>query len=619
MTDGVKMTLNKFNSEIDSSLKHPNIAKDVNYGTLLSWNFDHTLSSIAKYAPPKSFAILNKDLTVSKCTPDDNREFYYGVSPLLDSKMIIEAISKLKFTNSKSLNTFISEHNSLFMLHIDNDEYLPCFAKYAILSIASNYGIILNKDERLEQIRKSLCLPKSVWEENEKSYFIKGCPTEQLLKDMNQYKYYITDGVLEITDDERGKSITEIYSSVKNIQLLNGDVFYSGVLLKPNKISTLQNVFENNDIDTVCISFEKSSYATVFTLDGNFLSHPLLEHIEKVKLSEFLKSDDDCKQKLMNALSQEHLSDKERFDIVNEYLAKSYGVNQIGVSANIITNDGILLLGKRGNYTIDNGILYTSVNGNAEVSDPNVSFYKYSVYEDFPTIKIDDTRLDFLGEISREAYAELKLDIDKQDLTCVGITLTGIRPNLNETSELYPFPSRRMHFNILFETEINLDYTEVVNKSSRAAEAFENEKLLGIKVNCYKNFFSHFFYSILKFFKKFLSCKDFIEALLLIILFINSAVAFKRIPIFDVTQPISLIFAIIIVLLNAQAVIKIFSKYIKCREHLKKVTIYKNMSEKRIVSKTQKAIKTSWHPVAYISLCLYIQKELAAIGHEKDT
>ncbi|MEE1049789.1 MAG: hypothetical protein U0M60_20505 [Clostridia bacterium] len=238
-----KITLDKFNRELDFSLKN-GIAEDVNYGTLLSWDLEHHLSAIAKYAPPKAFAVLNKDLTVGQCTADENTEFYYGASPLLDSRLIIDAISELKFTDTDSLNSFLSEHSSFFMLHTDNGEYLPYFAKYTLLAVAGNYGLVFKKDERLLKIKAALKLPKTVWGENEKAYFIKGCPTNALLKELCRYKYINRGDMLEIPDSEDGKSIDEIYSQPQNIQLLNGDVFYSGVLLKPNELSVLQNTIK---------------------------------------------------------------------------------------------------------------------------------------------------------------------------------------------------------------------------------------------------------------------------------------------------------------------------------------------------------------------------------------
>ncbi len=613
------MTLDRFNSEIEDSLKHGGLAKDnLNFGSLLCWNSERRLSVIAKYSPPKIFSMLNRDLSVTRCTSDENTEFYYGVSPLLDSQLIIRAISELRFTDCESLNAFIGEHSNYFMLHTDNEEYLPSFAKYALLAVASNYGLIFKKDERLERIRLALDLPASVWCEREEVYCIKGCPTKNLLSELDRYHYLVSGNMIEITDLGSGKCIREIYGCSNHIQLLNGDVFYSGVLLKPNQLSILQNSFENSDTFTACVHFEKSSYATVFTLDGNFLSHPLLDNAEKSKLSDFLYTDDNYKCKLIDELSNGPLSAEQRLHIVNKYLQESYGVNQIGVSANIMTNDGFLLLGKRGKNAIDKGMLYPSVNGNAEVADKNVSFYQYSVYEDFPTVRIHDTRLDFLGEVTREAYAELKLDLSKQDLSCLGITVTGNCPESDTKTEIYSPTARRMHFNILFEAEIDSSYIDTVNKGTRAAEAFENEKMLGIRVYCHKNRFSRCLYSVGSFFKDFLGYKDFIEAFLLIFLFVKSTVSHELITAFDFTEPISLIFALIIIALNIQNFVQITARYVRSKKYLIKIVLCKKHTDNQIASKIHKSLnKYLCHPVSYILIRLYIEAKLTAVSSDK--
>ena len=119
---------------------------------------------------------------------------------------------------------------------------------------------------------------------------------------------------------------------------------------------------------------------------------------------EIFSADEKCKSNLFDIISQQ-ITDRDRFfKDISKYLLLSFNVNQIGISSNVKTSDGKVFFGIRNRGNIDDGSLYPSVNGNAEVYDSKVSFYNQSVYEDLPSISIQDIRLYLWGEIYREAY-----------------------------------------------------------------------------------------------------------------------------------------------------------------------------------------------------------------------
>ena len=100
------------------------------------------ISVTLEYKPTlfhKQYAILKPDLSVD--FRNDFTSYYYGASPKIDSFSVIDAISKLSFTTSEGLDTYISKHCAEFMLHEDQAEYLPDIARLILLTVSSKYGI----------------------------------------------------------------------------------------------------------------------------------------------------------------------------------------------------------------------------------------------------------------------------------------------------------------------------------------------------------------------------------------------------------------------------------------------------------------------------------------------
>lgn len=485
------MKLNDFTlTNFNKFIKEGNKDQTLKFSRMISYALGEKLSVIAEYKPTinKSFLHIGTDGEVVEST--DFNDFYYGVSPLDDNGMIIECISNLRFTNRKKLDEFIFENGNLFMCHPDQGGYLVDFARYALLAFASNFCIDFKWNNAFENIIDETDSSKGILKRTDNVLHIKGCPTDEMLKRLSAYRFRMADkNIWEIADD--GQDIYDLYKNKSNIHLDNIRVFYSGVFVKPLHLEYVENQYQNDNVNMMKIQFERSTYATVFTLDGNYLNHPLLSTESVANLTKMLRWDDKCKMKLIDASSKLLEEDRVDLDSVNTYLRECINVNQIGVSANIITNDNVLMMGKRGHNTIDHGKLYPSANGNAEVLDNNVSFYKMSVYEDYPSVDLSKGRIDFSGEINRDSYAELMLDAANQEWNCYGIMISGTEPDRehleDDISEPYAESARRMHFNIIFEHHSRYSFTEICSRSNKATEAFENEKFVGVDLRCYKN------------------------------------------------------------------------------------------------------------------------------------
>ena len=406
-----------FNKELDEYLND----FELNYGRLILPSQDGELSVMGVYSPEafhERYITLNQSLEPIFC--EDFKSFYYGVSPNLDSELIINAISGLELKNEESLNKFISAHSSLFMLHDGQQDYIAAIAKYIVIAVAMNYGIILEFDDEttVNAIIESSSLNALQYKKdttNKKRLTVCGCPTDSLLKTLEKYQYdHIEKNIFQaVPCDEQGASIFDIYSNPHNLELISSNnTFYSGVLLKPMKIEEKESWHTNKDIVSLCIYYERSTYATVFAFDNNFTDHPLLLN-DKESLEKFFSKDDSCKITHLKAPVEKGQFGRADFiKRVNDYLKESYNVNQICVSGNIVTSDQILVYTQRASKTIDSGKIYPGVNGNAEIADQNVSFYKFSADADLPTIILDGLSRRFSTELCRETAAELNLSVN---------------------------------------------------------------------------------------------------------------------------------------------------------------------------------------------------------------
>ena len=237
-------------------------------------------------------------------------------------------------------------------------------------------------------------------------------------------------------------------------------------------------------------------------------------------LEEFDKDEDMLKKKYAyNPLDTTSLHD------INTYLDLSLNTNINGVLSNVITKDGFLLIAHRNKGVVDNSTLYPSFNGHSEIYDPNVEFYNESTYEDLPTITLlNENRLDFKNEFSREMYSELSISVFEKSITYFGLSVHGVNQELwkkNNPGEINI--NRRLHFNLLATHTSNKLIDEILSIWKDCTEAFENDFIYGIKIIKCSNVFILIKDIFLNFITLLRKSKEFIVSILTIIVAISTA------------------------------------------------------------------------------------------------
>ena len=316
------------------------------------------------------------------------------------------------------------------------------------------------------------------------------------------------------------------------------NVYYSGVMPKVIKIRYEEKPRAADKMKYIVFEVVRTTFATVDMLDNPaILSHPFFQSkvedskTNNLKRSELMmnfdqhedniqneylykpeynpKSDCESEDKSEIETKKESITESEKIDVddtdteriflspttdaqrdyekwmidnLNQYLEQSLNSNTVAVSANIVTKDDYLLIGKRGEFTIDNSQYYCSVNGQSEFRDPNVSFYRNSVFEDLPSMEFDSKyRIDLNNEIQREALAELGLPFFEHEWSYYGISYLSIN-NTTVIDKQRPVMKRRMHFNVLTHNSTSYTFADINESQKKATESFENERLRGIKI-----------------------------------------------------------------------------------------------------------------------------------------
>lgn len=607
----------EFNNKLEENIKN----RELNFCRFILPEVEGKVSVVASYLPchgKKSYVVLNKNLETVECL--DFKNYYYGASPIIDNSIIIEAIASLAIKDKDELLQFISKYASEFMLHDNQSSFLLSMARYFVISIAYNYGIeLVMQDKEMRYFLQNSDMAYPFIKRSGNNLKIMGCPTKQVLSVLEEYSYKPEKGdVWQCSrfDGEETKNIYEVYKTPGSVKLLNGEVFYSGVMLRALGIEEMSNSFANKNVTSLNIMFERSTYGTVFSLDNNFVEHPLLADCKK-KIIEFLHFDDSC---IINNLSKDipDSNPKEYRKLllqnVNNYLKCSYNVNQVGVSGNIITRDNILITGLRALASIDSKKLYPSINGNAELIDKKVEFYNKSATEDYPSIGIDDLRKDFNGELSREAYAELKLSLKNHEWHCYGITISGMMPQkaILSSKENYLRARRRLHLNIISEQKSEMLFADIINTQKDSIENYENLDLRGIKINYYTNI-TQILSGLIKGGIKFLkSSKEIITSLITLLLF--------KVTIFDtnwfsLSKINSFISAIVALLVLGTTLLNIFSAIKSCYIKRKRITSFSIYKLRFTTDKIDWILKKffkyyDFHPATYAAIRCRIESML---------
>lgn len=600
-----------------------NITKDIESDTL---NFlkcikpidNKKMSLVATYTPKflgENFISLDENLNIIERTDFDN--YYYGISPTIDTETLIQAIAKLTFTSAKGLDSFITERRNDFILRRHQSDYLLAFARYSVLSLSAKFGITINFNN-VDTVQSlvyeySQCVTT---ESNPNSVIIKGCPSESLLEKLKTFNYAIdANQNIIATTEAADYSIVEIYKNTENIKLLFDSIFYSGVLLRTLKIEKLHEMKANKNIVPFNINFERSTYATVYVLDNIDLSDIRLSECDKQLMSNFLFYDDKCKLNLHASFDNCSSDNESTLLNVNNYLKESFNVNQIAVSGNIVTSDNYLVMCKRSNNSIDSNLIYPSVNGNAELADKKVSFYVLSAQEDYPHTSINDDRIAFSSELTRETYAELKLSLVDEDWNCFGITLSGMIPHdHNTTNSIYPICKRRLSLYILYEQTIKQDFMSLVKTQKQATESYETKQLIGFKLDYYNSctgFIKNAFKQIINWL---LSYKTTILAFFTIAIFFTTISNWNNISFKEVNNWLATIFAVLAIITT---ILGLFTDIKKSLIKSSLTTNLTTINTTASINKFEKSINIFLnknhhpHPIVRLMLLRYLQNEYA--------
>ena len=608
------------NDELISRLSN----NDLNFARLILPSREGELTVIGKYTPTllgDSFVKLDSELNPQES--NDFGKFYYGVSPRLDNGTIINAMANGSLSSEERLEDFIKQHAEWFMLHKNQEKYLLAVAKYITVAVSCNYGIKIEFDspdeakkifEDSKPLNTFLKLKK-----DEAVLTVRGYPLGNLLNILGKYRYIKKENNFVPSDSEDAITIEQIYSDKNNISLINGDVFYSGVLAKALKIEENESWHSNKGIVSMYLCYERSTYATVFALDNNFTDHPLLKNEKKV-IVEFFEKDDRCKEENLTVSICEAAEGRERFiENVNKYLMNSYNVNQVGVTGNLMSAEGVLLYGKRAEAAIDAGKKYPGVNGNVEICDSDVDFYRDSLDVDKPTVLLDAPISSFVPEVSRETEAELNISVNNNLWKCCGIVVSGFIPKDKKDDEAsaseneqfkdvvdYPYSYRRLHLNIIFNQRISTGFKDIRKSQVIAAEKYENREIDGILLKTYKNRFECFKSIFGIVLKRFLSWRTAITSIFTILLFFTS-LSTMGFSLKDWSTRVSSFFAIVVVVTTVLDIIKMVIEKIKQSKYQHNFHIVRNKDIDEKLSKVLDKIftdKEGFHPVAYVAVKL---------------
>ena len=613
-------------NDLDISRVFPEESKKIS----IALEYDPLLKSNILEGDDIFFYGIDENGNVIKRYDLDN--YYYGVSPKISNKLIKESIYRISFEED-GLCKFIKENHKYFMfdrkiecirnketnLNITPKDCVLSISKYIILSIASNFGVGFDfKDDTiLNKLIENIDYVKFK-EKGETNYYLIGCLQKKVKDLLKSYKFEKTDKGF-FTEAEVGVDIENIYKDVDNIVTPNSKFLYSGAFLRPLKIELADKLNTNKDVTSYIIRFERSSFGTVYAFDYLYaLDHDILTLDERNTINDFFEYDDNKVSDLVSKLSE---GDNYFLTALNNYLYSSINVHQLLVSGNIIAKDDILIFAERAKNLIDSASennnqkrekviksLYPSSNGNAEVLSVDVDYYKYSVHEDLPTIDLSNVRLDCNKEFSREAYAELKVIIPSSGWDYYGMCLCG-------ASKSYALGSdnkrvcRRMQINLMASQRIDKDFNTVYYLQKNATESFESNKIVGLKLNTYKNWFICIMKKLYNILKRISSSWILVDIALLIV----SGVTFSW------ENIISIIFVIISGILFVVTLVSEIRHWCFSKKNVKKVSIFpceKSFKCGYICNcknskKTYKVFKEySMHPATRRLLDLYLRDKL---------
>lgn len=518
------------------------------------------------------------------CRFDEQSTEYYGLHPQVTASIIRENILK---SNIDGASIFSNEYN-LFH-YIDNSEIwsVPSEDKYALLNRAfcakclltmasyfyfdldlsrientvDHFLRIINddtesKDDRFEFSFISISPDEQKKEKNKRLHRLHGRLPQIILEKLDKcgYSFYFEDHHVVVNKDAEKLSKFSLLYDEKNAGhlLCTSSAFYSGVNLRLKKVEIDSNSSSNNQMSSLILTVEKTTFGTICGFDGffrgkvcqdnkiNIIRHPYLKNyfteLYRIIDDEIVSISDNIPF-VFSALSEQSFQSvpcpEKSIEDLNNYLDQSIYPHYINVSGNVITNDNYCLYTSRGKATTDAETLYCSVNGVSEVFDPYVEFYLRSVDEDSPTIKYPSTgnRIDFNGELSRESEAELGTSNFSSNWKYYGFSMMGYYDQKRETIDA-------CHFNIAAFNHVNSSFFDIVNFRENATEKFENNCLYGYQLKVYTNLRDGVFGFIKMMSQWILVWKD---VVLFLLLFISSMIISRNIVLNDIATIINTI------------------------------------------------------------------------------
>ncbi len=480
-----------------------------------------------------SFVIEYKEPAFINFNNSNKLKYYYGLSPELKTNDIKNIITTDILINNDKLKTYLKDHGQYFNLDKKDlmNKYGEALFARCILGISLHYGFIFKyKEEDLSILEEFIDLKNNKLHlkmDKEKHFIaIKGRPTKEFIEDfpfnikieeLSNESYKASLIKKDKSESSNIVTLLDIYEGKSKLTIsLLDEIYYSGVLPKLKKIVELEK--EKKEKNPNNITYKLIVERTTFAFLESFDKTELLKYEIMAKYKDILIEFNENEYKLENEYIHQNKID---IDLINKYLNETSNINNIAVSANIITKDNYVIYGYRNGTSIDANSIYCSFNGQSEILDKNVDYYNDSAYEDYPTIDLNsDMRKDFKNEFAREMMAELSLTGFEKDYRYLGISILGIH---NEKFD--PASPRRLHFNILAEHKTDYTFKDVLGVWDKSLEAFENKLILGIKHKQYKSKWEMFYKSAISFLKYISSSK---EIILLLIALITGTLTFGK-------------------------------------------------------------------------------------------
>ncbi|MDE5562792.1 MAG: hypothetical protein K2J01_04525 [Clostridiales bacterium] len=538
-------------------------------------------------------------------------EYYYGLTPAFGTDEICIALKNGNFKNSEVFEKFIDDSAHLFTVPSTMRKYARALFAKTLVKMSTMFGhsFVCNNSECYDlfcNIATNVATKNIDYDVNEQSHSIRllGQPSEQFINALDDNFLINTQGELILKCVADIENIREKLSA-ECISLVQGKGYYSGVLPRVKHFSWLNMEYSNAEVMSLGIKFGRSTFATMDAFDSSYIkNHRLLE-----KYKPLLEEMDEHEDKLVDNLQNSIGSSENIMTKVNAFLELSYSAHNLAVSGNIITADGYLILAKRGQKTIDTNTYYCSINGQSEICDKTVGFYQQSVYEDIPTLHVDDkSRIDFMGELERETEAELNIICPSSHWELQGVSFLSIM-NLNGKDA----SRRRFHFNILGECHTEYDLAQIIKTQKKATEKFENSRIIGVKIKRHKNVFSRIIDSIKSAFMWISKSKDLITSIFALAIFFMGLKELKsaEFTIKSLSSIFSIIFTSLSLIVLIKNIIANIIKYVKRKNtHLKLAILAECNDFYKNVHCKLKNKNVCFHPIADVMAYEYIKHSL---------